>query len=98
VLGEQFCAAGVEQLPAPLHVAPGWKVAGPAQKAAAQLVPAAPWVHAPPVQVPVLPQGKFAGQSPFGSVAPLATLAHEPDAHVWQVPHAELLQQKPSTH
>jgi len=27
----------------------------------------------------------------------LATLAHEPDAHVWQVPHAEVLQQKPST-
>ena len=98
MFGEQFCVAGIEQLPAPLHFASGWKVAGPAQKAATQLVPAAPWVQAPPVQVPVLPQGRFAGQRPCGSFAPSATLAHEPDEHVWQVPQADMLQQKPSTH
>jgi hypothetical protein len=97
VLGEQFCVTGVEQIPAPLHVAAGWKVVAFWQKAPPQVVPAAPWVQAPPVQVPVLPQGGFAGQRPCGSPAPLATLAHEPDAHVWQVPHADALQQKPST-
>jgi hypothetical protein len=97
MLGEQFCVGGVEQLPVPSHVALGWKVVAFWQKATPQVVPAAPWVQAPPVQVPVLPQGGFAGQRPFGSAAPLATLAHDPDAHVWQVPHAEALQQKPST-
>ena len=49
-------------------------------------------------QVPVLPQGRFAGQRPCGSFAPSVTLAHEPDEHVWQVPQADMLQQKPSTH
>jgi len=44
-----------------------------------------------------LPQGGFAGHKPCGSAAPLATLPHAPDEHVWQVPHADALQQKPST-
>jgi hypothetical protein len=97
VFGEQLCVPGIEQLPPPVHFASGWKVAGPLQKAATQVVPAAPWVQAPLVQVPVLPQGGFAGHWPWGSGVPLPTFAHEPDAHVWQVPHADMLQQKPST-
>ena len=54
-------------------------------------------VQAPPVQVPVLPQGGFGVQSPCGSAAPFATAAQLPDEHVWQVPHPDMLQQKLST-
>ena len=97
VYGAQPCVAGIEQLPSPLHFASGWNVAVSAQNGATHWVPAAPWVQAPPVQVPVLPQGGLAGQRLCGSDAPSATLPHEPDEQLLHVPQEDALQQKPST-
>jgi hypothetical protein len=97
VSGAQLCVDGTEQLPRPLHFASGWNVVASAQWGATHWVPAAPCVQAPPVQVPVLPQGRFALQPPCGSGCPSGELPHDPDAQVWQVPQADMLQQKPST-
>jgi hypothetical protein len=97
VYGAQLSTIGVEHAPAPLHFVSRWKCVASWQNAPMQttLVPAC--VQAPPVQVPVLPQGGLAGHWPCGSGAPLATLPQLPDEHVWQVPQADMLQQNPST-
>ena len=70
--------AGIEQLPAPLHVAVGLEgrrvlaegagAAGAGRALGAGAAGAGPGVAA----------GRFAGQRPCGSAAPSATLAHEP--------------------
>jgi hypothetical protein len=69
--GAQSCTAGIEQVPPPVHVPAGWKFPAGVQPKPEHIRPAAPCVHAPLVQVPVLPQGGFGEHWPAGA-GPLA--------------------------
>ena len=59
------------------------------------------WQWLAPSQVPVKPQGGAGAQRACGSVWPGGTSLHAParpeTLHAWQVPHAEVAQQTPST-
>jgi hypothetical protein len=97
--GEQFCEAGVEQLPLPLQKEVGVKVE-PEQVAARHIVLVEAFWQAPPLQRPVFPQVPLAGQRPCGSAVPFPTLLHVPRPfrlQTWQGPQAVTLQQAPST-
>src|SRR5262245_59975539 len=89
------------QLPLPLHEGAGVSVV-PLQTAFPHVTPFAACVQAPaPLQVPVLPQVVVTVHRAWGSLAPLATLAHVPGLPVrlqaMQGPQLALPQQTPST-
>jgi hypothetical protein len=95
--GEQLDVIGVAQLPAPVQWETGVKV-DTAHEAAPQAAPTpACWQAPAPLQLPVLPQGGFAGQPVCGSGTPTPTFAHAPVAQAWHRPHDDDPQHTPST-
>jgi len=75
--GAQICTSGIGQPPLPLHVPAGWKFPADVQPKPEHIWPAGPWVQAPLVQLPVLPQGGLGEHWPVGA-GPLAIGVHVP--------------------
>jgi hypothetical protein len=97
--GAQLSVPGLEQVPLPEQKAVGVNVPAVQDGLPHWTEVEACWQVPPPLQTPVLPQVVLpAGQPPWGSATPLATLTQIPDVpHTWQVGQLATPQQTPST-